>query len=52
MKAHCDVYLKPDVDRFGMSDFGAIDALVEAGYRAADARLARWAEDNRGAKHV
>ena len=42
MQSHCDLYLRPDVDRYGMSDFKAIDALVDAGYRAATAALARW----------
>jgi predicted acylesterase/phospholipase RssA len=37
MQAHCDVYLVPPVERFGMNDFGELDALVDAGYRAADA---------------
>lgn len=42
MAAHCDLYIQPDVDRFGMSDFAAIDALVSAGREAALAVLPAW----------
>jgi predicted acylesterase/phospholipase RssA len=52
MKAHCDLYLRPDVDRFGMNDFAAIDALVDAGYRAADTGLAQWAASAERSEHV
>jgi len=42
MQAHCDLYIQPDVGHFAMTDFRAIDALVEAGYRAAAECLPRW----------
>jgi NTE family protein len=40
MAALCDVYLRPEVAQFGMTEFGKLDALVGAGYAAADAALA------------
>jgi predicted acylesterase/phospholipase RssA len=42
MQAHCDVYLVPPVERFSMSDFRELDALVDAGYRATAATIAQW----------
>jgi predicted acylesterase/phospholipase RssA len=39
MQAHCNIYLKPRVERFRMSDFREIDALVDEGYRAAQSAL-------------
>lgn len=42
MAAHCDLYIAPDVGRFGMSDFTAIDALVAAGREAALDALPAW----------
>lgn len=35
MRAECDLYIAPRVEAYGMSDFGAIDRLVSAGYDAA-----------------
>jgi predicted acylesterase/phospholipase RssA len=37
--ASIDVLIEPDVDRYGMLQFGAIAALVERGYEAARQRL-------------
>ena len=39
---HSDLYLEPALDGIGMGDFGAIDRIVEAGYRHAVARIAAW----------
>ncbi len=47
MQAHCDLYIQPDVGHVGMTEFQAIEALVEAGYRAAAACLPRWLEAGR-----
>lgn len=33
VKADADLYLCPPIDRYGMLEFSAIDAIVEAGYR-------------------
>lgn len=38
-----DVLIEPDVNRYGMLQFGAIDALVERGLAAARQRLQAWA---------
>ena len=37
-----DLYLRPPVDEFGMASFGAIDRLVEIGYRHALDQLDVW----------
>jgi predicted acylesterase/phospholipase RssA/CRP-like cAMP-binding protein len=42
MRALCDVYLQPSVERFRMGDFHQIDALIEAGAQATRDRLATW----------
>jgi NTE family protein len=47
MQAHCDLYIQPDVEHVGMTDFKAIDALVDAGYRAAADCLPRWLDARR-----
>jgi predicted acylesterase/phospholipase RssA len=39
---HCDLYLQPPIDGIGMGDFAAIDRIVDAGYRHAQARIAEW----------
>jgi len=38
-KANADVYIKPDLTRFGMLEFKAADAIIEAGYEAGLAAL-------------
>ena len=35
-RALTDVYINPDVSRFGLMEWSAFDAIVEAGYRAAN----------------
>jgi predicted acylesterase/phospholipase RssA/CRP-like cAMP-binding protein len=45
MEAQCDVYLQPLVERFAMTDFREIDALVDAGYQATEAALAALRAD-------
>jgi predicted acylesterase/phospholipase RssA/CRP-like cAMP-binding protein len=42
VKAGADFYLRPPVGEFGLLDFGAIDKIVEAGYRYAMAATAGW----------
>jgi predicted acylesterase/phospholipase RssA len=42
MQAQCDLYIQPGVEHVGMSDFGAIDLLIDAGARAAEACLPAW----------
>jgi predicted acylesterase/phospholipase RssA/CRP-like cAMP-binding protein len=42
MRAHCDVCVTPAVETFGMAEFARIDALADAGYRAALAVLEAW----------
>jgi predicted acylesterase/phospholipase RssA len=41
---HADLYLEPALEGIGMSDFDAIDRIVEAGYRHAVVRIAAWLE--------
>jgi predicted acylesterase/phospholipase RssA/CRP-like cAMP-binding protein len=41
-KAHADFTLRPPVDQFGLLEFGAIDRIVEAGYRYATEATAGW----------
>jgi predicted acylesterase/phospholipase RssA/CRP-like cAMP-binding protein len=52
MQARCDVYLKPDLERFGMADFHAIDTLVDAGYHAAADWLSRAPRQDVRAHHA
>ena len=42
---HCDLYLEPPLDGTGMSDFAAIDRIVDAGYRHAVARISAWSAE-------
>jgi predicted acylesterase/phospholipase RssA len=39
---YSDVYLEPALEGIGMGDFASIDRIVDAGYRAATAKLAAW----------
>jgi predicted acylesterase/phospholipase RssA len=38
-KTNADFYIKPDLTRFGMLEFKAADAIIEAGYEAGLAAL-------------
>jgi NTE family protein len=42
LSAKVDLYLEPDVARFGILEMKAFDGIVEAGRRAAREGLARW----------
>ncbi len=41
--ATVDVLIEPDVASFGMLQFGAIEALIEKGFAAAQQPLEEWA---------
>ncbi|ODV09967.1 MAG: hypothetical protein ABT20_09270 [Rubrivivax sp. SCN 70-15] len=45
--SHVDVLIEPEVDRYGMLQFSALEALVECGSLAARRSLAAWAESGR-----
>ncbi|MEO7009288.1 MAG: patatin-like phospholipase family protein, partial [Caldimonas sp.] len=47
VEAQVDVTIEPDVARYGMLKFRAIDALVEAGHAAALPRLQAWMQANK-----
>ncbi len=42
LRHKADLYLHPPVDRFGLSDFKAIDRIEELGYEETRARIREW----------
>ena len=42
VRRHADLHVIPDAAQFGPFDWDAIDAIVEAGYRATTESLQRW----------
>jgi predicted acylesterase/phospholipase RssA/CRP-like cAMP-binding protein len=44
---HADLHIVPDAAQFGPFDWGAIDEIVEAGYRATAERLQAWEASGR-----
>jgi predicted acylesterase/phospholipase RssA/CRP-like cAMP-binding protein len=40
-----DYYMRLDLGSYGMLEFGALNQIVEAGYRSAQAIIATWQED-------
>lgn len=48
-----DLYIRPKVEPFGLADYGRINQLIETGYRAGKAALARWNHPaNRHKTHI
>lgn len=37
-----DLYLRPPISQFGFDEFGAIDQIIDIGYRYAKGQLANW----------